>query len=203
MFHHFFINTRSSIDYVHKQLRFLARVISLTTQVLFIGYYIYLLVINVNKTAFLITYAFLLALSCIGLMFDIIYFVRKGQTRLEKRLTLEKKRKLTIFIIIIRIILLITVIVLSGITLVKYPASDMQIITFTLSIVLLIFYLVFNTLIFFINKDIDLIRLSIDSDISSSMILSKLLHKGKQEYTEQEERLLEEIEERAKGYSDK
>ena len=203
MFHHLFINTRSSLDHVHRQLRGLARFISLSTQLLFIGYYVYLLVINVNKTGFLVTYSFLLALSIISLTFDVLFFTRKGQTRLEKRLTIERKRRLSTFFLVLRILLKIAVIILSGIELVKYPASEMQIITFTLSIVLLLFYLAFNTLIFIINKDIDLIRLSIESDRASSKVLSKLIDTDKKEYSEQEQHILDKIKNRVKGYINK
>ena len=96
----------------------------------------------------------------------------------------------------VRILLKVAVIILSGIELVRYPAGEMQVITFTLSIVLLTFYLVSNLLIFFVNKDLDLIRLSIESDIASSKVLTKLFKRDKKEYTNQEQRMLDSIQER-------
>ena len=203
MFHHLFINTRSSIEHIHKELRLLARVISISTQVLFISYYVYLIVINANKVGFLVTYVSLLALSLIALGIEIYFILKKGNSRLEKRLSIERKRKLNNVLFIIRFLLKVAVIVLSGVELVKYPASEMQIITFTLSIVLLVIYLFFNSLIYIINKEIDYIRLSVENDISKSKILSTLLKTDKREYTEQEQEILKEIEERSNKYLDK
>lgn len=199
MFHYFFVNTRSSIERIHKQLRLLGLSISLSTQVLFIGYYAYLIYINVFKTAFLVTYISLLVLSLFVLFVDLFFIFNKGRSRLEKRLNLEKKRRWKYVFLVLRIILKLAVIIISGIELMSYPASDMQIITLTLSIVLFIFYIAFNSLIFIINKDIDLIRLSIESDISSSKILSKLT-KEEKVYTEQEHHLIDDIKDKARDF---
>lgn len=200
MFHHYFINTRTSIDHIHKQLQTLLRIISLSTQVLFIGYYVYLIVINVEMIGFLVIYAAMLALSLVALVFEIYYIEKKGETRLDKRLSVEKKRKSANILLGIRVLLKIAAIALSGIELVKYAASEMQIITFTLSIVLLFFYLAFSSIIYVVNKDIDLIRLSIESDINSSKMLTKLLKSEKKEYTEQELQILSEIDNRSKEF---
>ena len=196
MLNHFFINTRLTIETIHKQLQCLSKIISFSTQSLFIGYYVYLLVININKTVFLIMYTFLLALSLIVLVFDIYFAFKKGDTRLEIRLSVERKRRLEMIFSAVRILLKVAVIILSGIELVRYPAGEMQVITFTLSIVLLAFYLVSNLLIFFVNKDLDLIRLSLESDVANSKLLSKLLKQDKKEYTNQEQRMLDSIQER-------
>lgn len=196
MLNHFFINTRLTIEAIHKQLQCLSKIISFSTQSLFIGYYVYLLVININKTAFLIMYAFLLTLSLLVLAFDIYFAFKRGDTRLEIRLSVERKRRLEMIFSVVRILLKVAVIILSGIELVRYPAGEMQVITFTLSIVLLTFYLVSNLLIFFVNKDLDLIRLSIESDIASSKVLTKLFKRDKKEYTNQEQRMLDSIQER-------
>lgn len=96
----------------------------------------------------------------------------------------------------VRILLKVAVIILSGIELVRYPAGEMQVITFALSIVLLAFYLVSNLLIFFVNKDLDLIRLSLESDVANSKLLSRLLKQDKKEYTNQEQRILDTIQDR-------
>ena len=72
----------------------------------------------------------------------------------------------------------------------------MQAIPFTLSIVLLAFYLVSNLLIFFVNKDLDLIRLSVEGDIARSKVLTKLFKQDKKEYTNQEQRILDTIKDR-------
>lgn len=196
MLNHFFINTRSTLEAIHKQLQCLSKIISFSTQSLFIGYYVYLLVININKNAFLIMYAFLLTLSILVLAFDIYFAFKKADTRLEIRLSVERKRRLEMIFSVVRILLKVAVIILSGIELVRYPAGEMQVITFTLSIVLLAFYLVSNLLIFFVNKDLDLIRLSIESDIASSKVLTKLFKRDKKEYTNQEQRMLDSIQER-------
>ena len=200
MFNHLFVNTRSSIDHIHKQLLYLSRAISLSTQALFMGYYVYLICISTKNTGFLIAYISLLVLSLATFILDIFFIFKKGETRLEKRMNVERKRRFKYILMAVRVLLKIAVIVLSGVELVKYPASEMQIITFTLSIVLLVFYLAFNTLIFIINKDIDLIRLSFESDIASSKILSKLMRHDEKEYTEQEHHLLDGIKERAKSF---
>lgn len=196
MFDHFFINTRLTVEAIHKQLQCLSKVISFSTQSLFIGYYVYLLVININKTAFLIMYTFLLTLSLLVLAFDIYFAFKKGDTRLEIRLSVERKRRLEMIFSAVRILLKVAVIILSGIELVRYPAGEMQVITFTLSIVLLAFYLVSNLLIFFVNKDLDLIRLSVESDIARSKVLTKLFKQDKKEYTNQEQRILDTIKDR-------
>lgn len=196
MLNHFFINTRLTIEAIHKQLQCLSKIISFFTQSLFIGYYIYLLVININKTVFLIMYAFLLTLSLLVLAFDIYFAFKKGDTRLEIRLSVERKRRLEMIFSVVRILLKVAVIILSGIELVRYPAGEMQVITFTLSIVLLAFYLVSNLLIFFVNKDLDLIRISWESDVTSSKLLSKLLKQDKKEYTNQEQQILDKIQKR-------
>lgn len=200
MFHHYFINTRTSIDHIHKQLQTLLRIISLSTQVLFIGYYVYLIVINLEMIGFLVIYAAMLALSLVSLVFEIYYIEKKGETRLDKRISVEKKRKSANILLGIRVLLKIAAIALSGIELVKYAASEMQIITFTLSIVLLFFYLAFSSIIYVVNKDIDLIRLSIESDVNSSKMLTKLLKSEKKEYTEQELQILSEIDNRSKEF---
>lgn len=196
MLNHFFINTRLTIEAIHKQLQCLSKIISFFTQSLFIGYYIYLLVININKTVFLIMYAFLLTLSLLVLAFDIYFAFKKGDTRLEIRLSVERKRRLEMIFSTVRILLKVAVIILSGVELVRYPAGEMQVITFTLSIVLFAFYLVSNLLIFFVHKDLDLIRLSAESDVANSKLLSKLLKQDKKEYTNQEQRMLDSIQER-------
>lgn len=196
MLNHFFINTRLTIEAIHKQLQCLSKIISFSTQSLFIGYYVYLLVININKNAFLIMYAFLLTLSILVLAFDIYFAFKKADTRLEIRLSVERKRRLEMIFSVVRILLKVAVIILSGIELVRYPAGEMQVITFTLSIVLLAFYLVSNLLIFFVNKDLDLIRISWESDIASSKLLSKLLKQDKKEYTNQEQQILDKIQKR-------
>lgn len=196
MLNHFFINTRLTIEAIHKQLQRLSKIISFSTQSLFIGYYVYLLVININKTVFLVMYTFLLALSLLVLAFDIYFAFKKGDTRLAIRLSVERKRRLEMIFSAVRVLLKVAVIILSGIELVRYPAGEMQVITFTLSIVLLAFYLVSNLLIFFVNKDLDLIRLSFESDVASSKVLTKLFKRDKKEYTNQEQQMLDKIQER-------
>lgn len=196
MLNHFFINTRLTIEAIHKQLQRLSKIISFSTQSLFIGYYVYLLVININKTVFLVMYTFLLALSLLVLAFDIYFAFKKGDTRLAIRLSVERKRRLEMIFSAVRVLLKVAVIILSGIELVRYPAGEMQVITFTLSIVLLAFYLVSNLLIFFVNKDLDLIRLSFESDVASSKVLTKLFKQDKKEYTNQEQQMLDKIQER-------
>ena len=141
-------------------------------------------------------YTFLLALSLIVLVFDVYFAFKKGDTRLEIRLSVERKRRLEMIFSAVRILLKVAVIILSGIELVRYPAGEMQVITFTLSIVLLAFYLVSNLLIFFVNKDLDLIRLSLESDVANSKLLSRLLKQDKKEYTNQEQRILDTIQDR-------
>lgn len=204
MFNHLFINTRSSIDHISKQLKMLAKVISLTTSILFIGYYVYLIVTDFDRLGFLIVYSALFVLSFISLIFDIrFYLMEKDEhTRKEKRLSVEKRRKLNNILLFLRVLLKIATIVLSGIELVKYSASNMQIIMFTLSIILLISYLVFNSLIFVLHRNIDVMRLSVERDIANSKVLSKLLKQGNVEYTEQELSIIKEIEERAKKFLD-
>lgn len=202
MLNHFFINTRLTIEAIHKQLQCLSKIISFFTQSLFIGYYIYLLVININKTVFLIMYAFLLTLSLLVLAFDIYFAFKKGDTRLEIRLSVERKRRLEMIFSAVRILLKVAVIILSGVELVRYPAGEMQVITFTLSIVLFAFYLVSNLLIFFVHKDLDLIRLSAESNVANSKLLSKLLKQDKKEYTNQEQRMLDSIQERVNTHLD-
>lgn len=200
MFNHLFIHSRSSIDYIHRQLQILAKAISLVTQVLFIGYYVYLIFINFdieNRLGFLIVYSSLLVLSLITLIIEIYFLSKRNRTRLEKRMSIEKKRKTDNLLLTIRILLKIGAITLSGFELVKYSTTEMQIITFTLSIVLLVFYLGFNSLIFIINKDIDLIRLSIEYDIANSKLLTKLLKQERKEYSDQELQLINEIEARS------
>ena len=125
---------------------------------------------------------------------------KKVETRLAKRLTVEKKRKYNNVLLVIRVLLKLAAIVLSGIELVKYSGSEMQIITFTLSIIVFVFYLIFNSLIFVINKDLDLIRLSIEADITSSKIITKLLNLEKKEYTEKEKQIIQEIDARTREY---
>lgn len=199
MFNHFFVNTRASIEAIHKQLTLLRNVLSFFAQILFIGYYIYLIVINVNHLAFLVTYICLLFLSLLALFVSVLFIFNKGQTRYEKRLNKEKQRIINYALILIRVALKVAVITISGIQLVISAPSDMQIITFTLSIVVLIFYIGFYLIIYIINKDIDILRLSIESDINSSKILSKLMGSEK-EYTEQETSIITSIKERAKGF---
>ena len=200
MFKNWFLNTRATVDHLHKQLSLLGRIISLSTQVLFIGYYIYLIIINIERLYFLIVCIALLALSIISLIFDIYFMEKKGDTRLAKRQSVEKKRKYNNVLLFIRVLLKLAAIVLSGIELVQYSGSEMQIITFTLSIIVLLFYLIFNSLIFVINKDLDLIRLSIEADITSSKIITKLLNLEKKEYTEKEKQIIQEIDARTKEY---
>lgn len=200
MFKNWFLNTRATVDHLHKQLSLLGRIISLSTQVLFIGYYIYLIIINIERLYFLIVCIALLALSIISLIFDIYFMEKKGDTRLAKRQSVEKKRKYNNVLLFIRVLLKLAAIVLSGIELVQYSGSEMQIITFTLSIIVLVFYLIFNSLIFVINKDLDLIRLSIEADITSSKIITKLLNLEKKEYTEKEKQIIQEIDARTKEY---
>lgn len=199
MFNHFFVNTRASIEAIHKQLTLLRNVLSFFAQALFIGYYIYLIVINVNHVAFLVTYICLLFLSLLALFVSVLFVFNKGQTRYEKRLNKEKRRIINYVLILIRVALKVAVITISGIQLAISTPSDMQIITFTLSIVVLIFYIGFYLIIYIINKDIDILRLSIESDINSSKILSKLMGSEK-EYTEQETSIITSIKERAKGF---
>ncbi len=200
MFKNWFLNTRATVDHLHKQLSLLGRIISLSTQVLFIGYYIYLIIINIERIYFLIVCAALLTLSLVSLIFDIYFMEKKVETRLAKRLTVEKKRKYNNVLLVIRVLLKLAAIVLSGIELVKYSGSEMQIITFTLSIIVFVFYLIFNSLIFVINKDLDLIRLSIEADITSSKIITKLLNLEKKEYTEKEKQIIQEIDARTREY---
>ena len=195
MFNHFFLNTRSSLDRIHRQLKLLSALISYTTSLLFIGYYIYLIVVNVNHIGFLITYIILLVITVAATVINAFLRFRNPTNRKEKRHNLEVRRKVGYFFTILRICLKLIVIILSGIELVKYNASEMQIITFTLSITLFIFYVSFNTLIYIINKDIDIIRLSIETDIKQSKILSKLM--GEKEYTTQEKGIIENIKDKA------
>ena len=198
MFHNFFVNTRSSLEQINKHLKLLKITISTITQLLFIGFYVYLICINVNKIPFLVTYSALLALSVFTLVITLVLFFNRGETRLEKRMNLERKRKIQRVVLAINISLKLAAIVLSGIELVKYPASEMQTITFILSIVIFFTYVVFNTIIYIITKEIDVIRLSVQSDIAESKILSKLFKEDK-EYTEQENKVIVSIKERAKG----
>ena len=195
MFNNLFKYTRNSINHIHHQLTFLMNVISLTAQSLFIGYYVYLIVINVNKLPFLITYSALLGLSVFMLLITVIFLAHRVNTRMDKRIKVERKRRITLINRIVTGLLKVAAISLSGYELTHYPCSDMQIIMFTLSIVLLVITISFTVLIELINKDIDLLRLSIDLDIQNSKILNKLIG-GDKEYTDQEMRIIENIKEK-------
>ena len=202
MFNHLFVNTRSTLVEIKKQVTLLARVVSFTAQILFIGYYIYLIVISRGNTPFFVTYLCLLAVAIISLIMQAIFLCSKPETRLEKRKHKETKRMINNILIVTRIIIKISAITLSGIELAKYPASDMQLAMFVISIMVFILYVIINAITYLVSKDIDMIRLSIESDTSESKILSHFV-KNEKEYTEQEQQMIDKIKNKAASFLNK
>ena len=192
MFNSWFIHTRSSLDALIRRLRLLGRLVTVFTQLFFIAYYVYLITINTEKLGFLIVYICLLAISIVMLIIELIYMFKKYEDRYEKRQGVEHKRTLSLIFKIIKVLLKLTAIVLSGYELMHYGGSDLQVISLTLSIVFLLASILVNIFVTIAIHDIDTIRLSFMMDVENSKVLS-LLIKKENNYTEKESKIREGI----------
>ena len=201
MFNNFFVHTRSSLDRVRRQLVLLTRLVSFITQLFFIGYYIYLIFINIDKKAFLIIYSSLLTLSVVMLIVEVVYLFNRDGTRLEKRRAVENKRKLSLASKIIKTLLKLAVIILSGYEIYTFGATNFQIITFVIMIMFFLVNIIVNIITTIVIQDIDMIRLSFEMDIQKSRILSKIV--GEKEYTDQEHKIIEGIETKTQKFKEK
>ena len=192
MFNSFFINTRTSLDRIRRQLSILSHSVSFLTQAFFIAYYVYLICANTNHPVYLTIYISLLSITVFLLFIEIFYLARRGRTRLEKRRNIEDRRRFLLASKCIKTALKLAVIIISGIEMYQNGGGNQfQLIAYTLTIMMFIVNIIINILIEIINRDIDMIRLSINMDIERSRILSAIF-KSK-EYTDQELRIMEGI----------
>ena len=203
MFEKMFLNTRSSIDRIHRQLRLAKNIFIFSVTALFLAYYAYLIVVNKDKAAFLITYIILLGLTLLMGAINIYFLFLKEDNRVKRRLNKEKKRKWLLAIRIVKFVVRVVTISLAGYELIHYGGSDIQLITFILSIVLLIVSIVVTIVIDLIIRYFDMLLLSIDMDIEKSKVLSFVARHKEKEHTDEELEIIDTISENTEKYKER
>ena len=203
MFQNFFIHTRSSIDRINRQLKVMRYLFSFSSSVLFILYYVYLIVIHLDSIPYLITYSVLLGVSVLLFFINLYFLLKKGKSRLEKRLNIERKRRWMLSLRIAKALIRIATISLAGYDLLTNGGSDLELISFILSILVFVVNIVINIIIEITLRDIDMLKLSFEMDIEQSKILSRLTSREEKEYSSKEEHIRNDIANAAQKFKER
>ena len=209
-------HTLSRVNILKKDLMRALLVFSCISMIAFIGYYIYLIIQNLQNPLYIVIYscfiAFIISLFCVEI------FIQEDKKLLknEKRQAVEKKRKFKIFI---KVLKFIAKSVLVGIamyeTFTNFDVSLNNIINIC-SVVLLAVQILFEFIAHYIMKQIDYFRLSLEMDMDESVFVKMAFRSmmkdkktedkaieisGGKKYTPLEEKMRNEIRTEADKYA--
>ena len=171
-------NTFSTFNRIKNDLFRLMTIASFTSMVVFMMYYVYLIVLNFEEKFYLVIYSILfIAIFCL-FMVEVCLKGDKPDKKKDKRLKLERKRAYKAIIKTFKYLAKATLI---GVAVYEMVSKSDFGISNLVNIVLGVFLVVqilFVIIIHFVVKYIDYIRLSIDLDISES-VLTKIVQPKK------------------------
>ena len=163
---HMFPASNRAIEVIKRQIRFLKRLFIITTFVVFLAYYIYLIVTNKEHPVYLTIYSVLLALHVVAFIADITFTFPKYGTREELD---NRRKKFRNFKLVLKMIKWTAKLVTLGVILTELltvGASEVQIMMYVMSIFVFIADITFTIIIRIVEADIDLMKASFREDVS-------------------------------------
>lgn len=201
-------HTRSRLNIIKRDLLKATTIFSCVSMALFISYYVYLILQNLNNILYLFVYSGLIA-SILSLFFiETLIKENKKLLKNEKRQALEQKRR---YKTVVKILKFIAKSVLVGVatfeTLTNFDITISNIANIC-SIVFLGIQVLFEIIVHYVIKQIDYFRLSLELDMENSKLLKTFLKsmykdqktekkaiisQGGKVHTIQEEKMIEKI----------
>lgn len=210
-------HTLSRISKIKKDLSRMMTVFSCISMLIFLAYYVYLSILNLNNYVYLSIYSALIV--SIILLFCVEMFLRENKKILinEKRLLTEKKRRIKNVTKVLKYFAKASLVVIAIYETVNNFDLTLPNIINICSAVILFLQILFEIIVHYVIKQIDYFRLSTELDLDeSSSVINKIMDiinpmKALQEkvilenkgalYSEQEQKMIKEIKLEAEKYS--
>ena len=216
----FFIETKHTLSTIEKIRRELIKtftVFSIISMLAFLVYYVYLVIINAHQFLYITIYSVLI--FCILSFFIIEIFLNenKGILRIDKRIITEKKRKIKVFIKILKYLAKTALIVVAICETKINTNLQLSNLINIFSIILLFIQIIFDIIVNYTIKQLDYFRLSISLDYEESLIIRKFADlfnttqslqnkatklQDKDKYTEEEKEIVKKIEKNDKIFQE-
>lgn len=174
-----FINinhTLAAIERIKKELSIFAKIIGVVSTIIFSIYYGYLIYENITLVPNLIAYIILFSVVIATFIIELVLSTKKNDSRKIKRMKLERKRFISIFIKSLKYLAKTITVGMALYLSLKNASSDLMIIMNFVSCGVLVITLLFEFIMIFVNRYIDYLKLGIELDVESSG-LSKMVLK--------------------------
>lgn len=210
-------HTLARLNVIKKKLDKSVEILSYIAMFVFISYYVYLFIQNLDSPFYLLVYSILI--FTIVSLFLVEIFIKEKEKILqnEKRQSLEKKRKFKFIIKTIKYVAKFSLISLALIETITDFDRNLSSTINVISFIFLIAQILFEFITNFVVKQIDYIKLSFKLDYENSKALQVLLRsynkdkKSEEEaieklggsiYTDLEEKMIQELKEDALEYEE-
>ena len=215
----FFLETKHTLSRINKIKRDLLKAVSAYSYVsmaVFMAYYIYLVICNWQQYLYLAVYSCLILVIMSSFIIELCVRKERKFLKNERRLVSEKKRKIKLIVKIIKFAaksVLVGIAIYETVTHFDMSLSNLANI---FSAVMLVVQVLMEIVVSYITKQIDYFRLSVELDLEESgAVIKKIMNivnpmKSLEEtvikanqgvlYSEQEQKMLEDIRKEAEAY---
>lgn len=201
-------HTYSAYKMILKELSILKKVANYLIQAFFLGYYVYLILTNLDSVVRLVLYSVLLAALIVSFIIELSIRIKKDDTRRNKKIRKQNKKRIQFGISIVKYLANLGTIVLTIIDIVLNGATDLAIVLLAVSIILFVLKIVLDIAIYLIEKYVSMIYLAVKLDIEHSeaiKMVSDLVKESKGQeaitdedfYTDSELKTIEVLKEQA------
>ena len=211
-------HTLSRFNKIKRDLLKTKTIISILSMLAFLGYYAYLITLNLKNILYISIYSSLILSILLFFIIEVSIKENKHLLRNDRRTTTERKRKLKDISKVLKFVaktILVSIAMYETINNFNFMLPNIINIG---SAILLVFQIIFEFILKYVIKEIDYFKLSLDLDLKESSILVKKIigtftkaqqtedeifeKLGISKYSPQEQKMIGEIKIEAKQYSD-
>ncbi len=209
-------HTMAAIERIKKDLSIFITIVSYLSMIVFSFYYVYLIIKNVSNVLYLIIYIVLFITVLCSFFTQLLLKKKKYDSRKKLRIKLERRRQIGFITKLFKYIAKSITIGIAIYEMVKNPDFQLSLLINIVSIVMLGIQLIFEFIIYFINKYIDYLKYAFEMDFDSSFVTKIFKRKelkaksleaqvyelhGESIYTKQELKIIQTLKEDAERIS--
>lgn len=139
--------------------------------ILFTGYYVYLIMNNIDNLIYLIAYSVLCLVVIISFILELVFKQKKSDSRKRARVKLERKRIASRTVRIIKCVAKTITITVAIIEMVQGPELELSIILNVVSMFALFLQILFEVIIHYVYKYVDYMKIGFQLDYDNSLVL--------------------------------
>lgn len=205
-----FKHSTAAIKIIKNDLSKIKTIINYVVNIIFVAYCLYFIFSNLDSAPYIIVYSFILCITVATFLLEPKFKSKDEDERKLKRLKKKQRRIVFFFLKSFKYICKAAALIIAVFEISTAPTSDLAIIATILSGIVLILQIIYDFVILLVNRYLDILQIAIEEDLRSSKTLQffvrfankdiiKELKEDRKTYTDDELRILEELENEGKG----